>query len=380
MTKMHQKVRTTNGQQVMRLTSAVRRFTPQLLEGLETALAEDGWDLPAECIVALEQALGRVLESRLERLGDTVDTRRQGVQEGRRIRRQRDEAAREVYRLVVRLRNIVRGMGGAEAEKAFFGPGKTPREPKRVAEVAWELRNRLQSDGTRRALSASFGGHEVLDGWIDEVAEPLGRLFEWIDRVRLLEVDESAAVHEVRLSRESMQRAKKNALKVLEGLFGLAERDDLADRLRHREPERRDAETPASARAATSVGSSEAVERPPATVAEPAVEVLPPSQLPGPAGELPEASHEVRDPGEPKEPEAATVAAPARELVSARRAGNENPGSRPDSPHLEGADSGKSGASIHPVRKVLSWFSIAPHPVETPDKPGVVAGSREEAA
>lgn len=380
MTKMHQKVRTTNGQQVMRVTSAVRRFTPQLLEGLETALAEDGWDLPAECIEALEQALGRVLESRLERLGDTVDTRRQGVQEGRRLRRQRDEAAREVYRLVVRLRNIVRGMGGAEAEKAFFGPGKTPREPKRVAEVAWELHNRLQSDGTRRALSESFGGHEVLDGWIDEVTEPLARLYESIDRVRLLEVDESAAVHEVRQSRESMQRAKKNALKVLEGLFGLAERDDLADRLRFREPERRDAETPAASRAATTVGSSEAVERPPATVAEPAMEVLTPSQLSGHAGELPEASHDLREPGEPKEPEVETVAAPARELVSARRAGSETAGPRPASPHLGGAEAGRSGAPVHPVRKVLRWFSVTPHPVETPDKPGVSTDSREAAA
>lgn len=196
----------------------------------------------------------------------------------------------------------------------------------------------------------------------------------------LLEQDEATAVRDVRQAREGMKRAKKNALKILEGFFGLAELDDLEDKLRWREPAARGAEESVPAETAAAGKEVRVDENQPPAVAE-STEVPQPEPQPSVAGagEV----HALR--GEPRlvtsdEPDAETATTGVWDLASTSRVGSE------DTPPLEVAASAESPETpeppvpTHPVRKVLQWLSAVPHRGQMPENGASPVTSREEAA
>lgn len=380
MTQMHRKVQDESGRRVLRAVSAIERFTPRLIEAMDRTLAPDGWDVSAACVEAVHRSLIRVMESRLETLRRAVDERRLVAQKGKRLRRDRDRAAREVYELLVRLRNMVRGLGGTVAERALFDPGKTPREAKPLALAAWELSQRVRSEMTRDDLCRRFGGEAVLEGWLAEVAEPLSRLFELLDQVRLLEQDEAAAVHEVRQAREGMGRVEQHALRILEDFYELAELPGLAGRIRLREPEAREAETSAS-EAVETAGEATGDPQGPVPAAGEAIPVPATSRRPSAPGDAEGVAQ--RDPGvgeSATEPRVEVAAAATQELPPGRRPGGE---ATPESAGTAPPEASKipgPGPTTHPVRKVLKWLRVVPHPVETPEDKASPAVPREDAA
>lgn len=192
-------------------------------------------------------------------------------------------------------------------------------------------------------------------------------------------MDETAAVDEVQQARAGMQRAQKNVLRLLEAFYGLAERDDLADKLRVREPAARATEESAPARPATVAETTQPDPQPVPTVPEPSEALGAASQPPVPGAEQPKEAPGRFQVAARARLGAETAAIVPRELSSEPRAGSED-GSRGEvPPSPECPETAPSPVSTHPVRKVLRWLSVVPHRVETPTDGASPADPRVDA-
>lgn len=236
MAQIHAKTLVRSDRRIDKIAGELGAGCPELSEGLHQQLGRDGWDVPRECLEPLHRSLLRVLEARNRRLADAVRERQDVANRGRQCRALRDEASREVYGLLVQMRQILHATIGPRGVRAHFGPGKTPREPREVWRLASNLRAVVRDDTSRRHLCGTIGSEDVLLNWARELEEPLSRLGLHLRQVGEAEVAERRTVPAVRRAKAEMRETQKFAYRLLEGLFGLAGMAEVAQTLRLPEP------------------------------------------------------------------------------------------------------------------------------------------------
>lgn len=387
MAKIHQKTIVRSDKEVLHLAHGLGDGAGALHRDLRQRLAEDGWDVPEECLDQLIRSLVSVLLAQHHRLSEAVCDRQEAVDYGREVRLRRDEASRQVYDLLVSLRRILHGTVGRKGVRANFGRGKTPRQPREVFALARTLRRRLQDADTRRELCGTIGSEETLLHWLRQLDDPYERLRFYLRQVGTTEVAERRTVPGVETSKAEMRRRQRFVHQLLEGLYGLAGAEEVFRALRHEAPQRTEAADPGPARPADETTAAEPLgSRTTASVAaSAAVEADREAQRRAPSS--PDAADKPLDPVDLHGSERPAARPGVDPVKPARSAATTAPEAVPGSeespagadPELH-RDTGPPEEVRPRVWNVFQRIKTLPHRMRNPGKPAEITASEEKAA
>lgn len=170
----------------------------------------------------LDEATAKMRADEIEYAGEQAETSQ--------MREERDAVHGELSDVFLRVRSLVEGTAGESAKAEFGIDGGIPRTLKELVETSDNAIERLRtSDGAGSdPLSVLFDA----DRFADVLEGPMQRARELIERVRdegredefaMLERDESVA---------EWEQTYRGVALILQGLFTIAGRPDLAERVR----------------------------------------------------------------------------------------------------------------------------------------------------
>lgn len=310
-------------------------WTSTLAKDLERQAQKVGFHgrLSQECLDELQGFFAGLLEAQHRVLRQRVTQRKSCHDWAKVLRRERDEAAREVYGQLVEVRGLVRNLLGKKAEAQLFGSGcKTPREPWELVRVAENVAMCLGHPGAEEERCRGLANEELWSAVVARMAEPMGRLREVLHEIDRLGNEERVAVNRLHESKDRLHQDQLRIFRVQEALFEMAGCEDLAEELRSAKRSRRRSQraAPEPKNVAPNVSGT-------------ARETIPtPSDA---SGAVPDTAESVETPT-----------------------------------HSEPRIAAAAETDVHPVRKVLQWLQTAPHRVRNVPETPETASPEVEAA
>jgi len=191
-------------------------------------------EVPPPDLVYLQRLLSRRLDRLRTRLVEIDEDHQAELNEDRKLREQRDTAARELKVLVGRLRTLIdSACGSGSCARLLNVEGAIPQDPLVLSRVASRL-----LEGLRQGFPGE-AGHSLLPGvqldaaaWIDLLQGPLKRLNDALNRLSQ-ENPETIGRQVVKSSLlEEYDRAYRATAKIVQNLFRYVGQVDLAERVR----------------------------------------------------------------------------------------------------------------------------------------------------